>query len=303
MTNVYTPPHHDTPHPTGGTINQHGAFLMRATSVGADTALSQILTLVQEAQLSKPPIQRYADRLASYFTPAVMSIASAAFLLWWLAGRLHAVPPAWLTEDDRAQSPLVFALTVWISVITVACPCALGLATPTAVMVGTGVGARLGILIKGGDAFQAAHSVTAVVLDKTGTLTTGKAVVTDEVPLLPEAEATAVAAVATAAAAASATKPPSSSAVAGSGSGSGSRVGRARDELLALAAAVEQGSEHPVAQAILRQAKGRGLSVPHALDFEVVPGAYSFTGESQGMRLNHAPMHRPSISLTPQNTA
>lgn len=158
--------------------------------------------------------------MASLFTPAVMVIATLSFLCWFSASATGNVPLAWLTPQERNEGPFLFSLLFWISVVTVSCPCCLGLATPTAVMVGTGVGAKLGILLKGGDAFQSAQEVTAVVMDKTGTMTTGKAVVSDEV-----------------------------------------WVGRGQEDLphlLTMAATVERGSEHPVGQAILRHAMGKG---------------------------------------------
>lgn len=233
----------------GATINQNGSFLLRATSIGAHTALSQIVGLVHQAQLSKPPIQHYADHLATLFTPTVMVIATLSFMCWFTAAHTGHVPAHWL----QGQSPFLFSLLFWISVVTISCPCSLGLATPTAVMVGTGVGARLGILLKGGEAFQSAHEVTAVVLDKTGTLSTGKAMVSDEVVFVSKA----------------------------SGNSSeedlhccqgnlnlhddnqkkkkeGSSHSSSSCYLMTMAATVEKGSEHPVGQAILRHAKGRG---------------------------------------------
>jgi Cu+-exporting ATPase len=151
----------------GGTINSSGSFTFEATKVGQDTALAQIIRMVQDAQGSKAPIQRMADQIALYFVPAVMAVAALTFVFWLIAG------PA---------PEFNFALTVTIAVLIIACPCAMGLATPTAIMVGTGKGAESGVLIRGGEALEAAHKVRAIVLDKTGTITRGKPVVTDVIP-------------------------------------------------------------------------------------------------------------------------
>lgn len=151
---------------TGGTINQSGYFKMEATAVGSDTALAKIIALVDEATSSKAPIAKLADKISGFFVPAVISIATLAAVIWLLLGEsLH------------------FALTIAISVLVISCPCALGLATPTAIMVGTGRGAKQGILIKSATALETAHKVDTVILDKTGTVTAGKPVVTDILPL------------------------------------------------------------------------------------------------------------------------
>ncbi len=147
----------------GATINKQGSFKFKATKVGANTTLSQIIKLIEDAQGRKAPIQRFADRISAYFVPAVIVIALASFLIWYFA----------------VGQTFSFALIIAVSVLVIACPCALGLATPTAIMVGTGKGAEKGILIKGGDALETAHKVYAVVFDKTGTLTQGKPEVTD----------------------------------------------------------------------------------------------------------------------------
>ncbi|CAN0043760.1 unnamed protein product, partial [Phaeothamnion confervicola] len=167
----------------GGTVNQAGMLLMRATRVGDDTLLAQIARLVEEAQLTKAPIQAYADRIAGVFVPAVMAVALVTFVAWYVAAATGSVPASWMERGDGSTQPFLFALLFAISVTVVACPCALGLATPTAVMVGTGVGAANGVLIKGGPVLETAQRVSAVIFDKTGTLTTGKAVLTDEVDL------------------------------------------------------------------------------------------------------------------------
>lgn len=159
----------------GGTINNEGLLYVRATRVGADSTLSQIVKLVEDAQASKAPIQAFADRITRIFVPAVVSISIATFFVWFMLGLANAYPAEWRGTND----PFLFALMIGISVLVISCPCALGLATPTAVMVGTGVGANLGILIKGGRPLETAKKINAVLFDKTGTLTVGKLEVTD----------------------------------------------------------------------------------------------------------------------------
>ncbi len=154
----------------GGTINTNSVLSVKATKVGRETVLAQIIQLVEDAQGSKPPVQRIADTAVTYFIPAVLAIAATAFIVWFF---VFPVPP----------DPLLFALTTFVSVLVVACPCALGLATPTAVTVGIGRGAELGILIKNGEALEVAEKITTVVFDKTGTLTKGKPEVTDIIPV------------------------------------------------------------------------------------------------------------------------
>jgi len=201
----------------GATLNKSGSFRFRATKVGKDTALAQIIRLVQEAQGSKAPIQRLADVIAGYFVPIVISIAVATFVIWF---------------DFGPAPPLTFALLNFVAVLIIACPCALGLATPTAVMVGTGKGAENGILIKGGESLETIHRVDTILFDKTGTLTKGEPEVTDLIMLasLPE------------------------------------------DELLRLAAAGEKRSEHPLGEAILRKAQERGIAIGDPQDFQAVEG-------------------------------
>jgi Cu+-exporting ATPase len=201
----------------GATLNRTGSFVFRATRVGRDTALAQIVRLVAEAQGSKAPMQRLADTVAMYFVPAVLVVAALTFAGWLVLG------PA---------PRLVFALTAAIAVLIIACPCALGLATPTAIMVGTGKAAEHGILIRGGEALEQARRITAIVLDKTGTLTRGIPRVTRVVPV----------------------------------------DGFAESDLLALAAAAEVGSEHPVGEAIVGRAKDLGLTLPRAQAFEALTG-------------------------------
>lgn len=159
----------------GGTINLHGSLHIKATKVGSDTVLSQIICLVETAQMSKAPIQQFADYVASIFVPVVVVLSLLTLFAWYASGVLGAYPEEWLPENGNY---FVFSLMFAISVMVIACPCALGLATPTAVMVATGVGANNGVLIKGGDALERAQKVKYVVFDKTGTLTQGKASVT-----------------------------------------------------------------------------------------------------------------------------
>jgi P-type Cu+ transporter len=201
----------------GGSINRTGTFTFRATRVGRDTVLAQIVRLVEDAQGSKAPIQRLADRVAAVFVPVVLGIAALTFAAWMLWG----------------PAPAFFhALTNAVGVLVIACPCALGLATPTAVMVATGRGAELGVLIRSAEVLETLHRMETVVLDKTGTLTVGRPVVTDVVPA----------------------------------------AGVDADSVLAVAEAVEQGSEHPLGEAIVRAAKARGLALLPVREFRAVPG-------------------------------
>ncbi|XP_015947007.1 probable copper-transporting ATPase HMA5 [Arachis duranensis] len=158
----------------GGTVNENGVLHIKATRVGSESALSQIVRLVESAQMAKAPVQKLADRISKYFVPLVILISFTTWFAWFLAGRFNAYPKSWIPSSmDSFQLALQFG----ISVMVIACPCALGLATPTAVMVGTGVGASQGVLIKGGQALESAHKVNCIVFDKTGTLTVGKPVV------------------------------------------------------------------------------------------------------------------------------
>jgi Cu+-exporting ATPase len=199
----------------GATINISGSFRMRATKVGSETFLAQIVKLVREAQTSKAPVQKLADTISAYFVPTVLAVAVAAFSIWLASGK-----------------ELSFSLTVLISVLMIACPCALGLATPTAIMVGTGIGARGGILIKSADALQALGSATTIVFDKTGTLTEGRPSVTDILP----------------------------------------SDGKTEKELIRLTAIAERRSEHPLAHTILAEAKSQLLDVPDPSDFAAIEG-------------------------------
>ncbi|KAH9327311.1 hypothetical protein KI387_007489 [Taxus chinensis] len=158
----------------GGTLNENGVLHIRATHVGSETALSQIVRLVEAAQMAKAPVQKFADRISKFFVPLVIAISFTTWLAWFVAGKLGSYPKSWIpSKMDEFELALQFG----ISVMVIACPCALGLATPTAVMVGTGVGASQGVLIKGGGALESAHKVNCIVFDKTGTLTVGKPVV------------------------------------------------------------------------------------------------------------------------------
>jgi Cu+-exporting ATPase len=201
----------------GATINKWGSFRFRALKVGKDTALAQIIQLVRDAQGSKAPIQRLADTIAAYFVPVVISIAIATFVVWF----------------DIGPSPrLTFALLNFVAVMIIACPCALGLATPTAIMVGTGKGAEHGILIKSGESLETAHRIDAIVFDKTGTLTKGEPAVTDVLPA----------------------------------------PGFSREEILSLAGGAEKNSEHPLGQAVVRMAQKAGLPLETTADFKALEG-------------------------------
>lgn len=201
----------------GGTINQTGAFRFRATKVGKETVLAQIIGLVQQAQASKAPIQRLADLVSSYFVPIVLFVAIATFVIWF----------------DFGPSPaLTFALVSAVSVLIIACPCALGLATPLSIMVGTGKGAQNGILIRSAEALETAHKMNALILDKTGTITEGEPSLTDVV----------------------------------------TSDGYSEEELLRLVASAERASEHPLAGAIIRGAKEKGIELAEPADFDSVTG-------------------------------
>ena len=208
----------------GATLNRTGSFRFRATKVGRDTALAQIVRLVEEAQGSKAPIQRLADYIASIFVPVVLGVAVITFLVWYLLG---------------PEPAFTLALLAFVSVVIIACPCAMGLATPTAIVVGTGKGAENGILIRSGEALERAYKLDVIVLDKTGTLTQGKPQVTDVI-VAPEAR-----------------QP-------------GASLGE--DDLLTLAASAERGSEHPLGEAIVEEARLRGLGLLEAGDFSAIPG-------------------------------
>jgi len=201
----------------GATINKTGSFKFEATKIGKDTTLARIVRLVEEAQGSKAPVQKLADVIASYFVPIVIGIAVVTFLVWFFAG----------------PSPhLTYAFLNFVAVLVIACPCALGLATPTAIIVGTGKGAEQGILIRSADTLERAHKINAVLLDKTGTLTMGKPSVTDIIAV----------------------------------------AGYTRDEVLRLAASAEKNSEHSLAEAIVKTAAGKNLILSAASEFSAMPG-------------------------------
>ncbi len=212
---------------SGGTINRHGYFRFEAKRVGRDTALQQIIRLVEEAQGSKAPIARLADRIAAVFVPVVLGIAVFTLAVWLIVG-----------------APFSDALKAAVSVLVIACPCSLGLATPTAIMVGTGRAAEMGVLFKNAEALEKTERVTIVALDKTGTLTQGEPKVTDILPV----------------------------------------EGVTEEALLADAAAVEQGSEHPLADAVLTAARDRGIAIPAAEGFRAISGR-GMVAEVEGVPL------------------
>lgn len=201
----------------GATLNRTGSFTFSATRVGKDTALAQIVKLVEDAQGSKAPIQRLADQISSYFVPAVLILSLLTFGMWYLLG---------------PEPKFTYALVSMIAVLIIACPCALGLATPTAIMVGTGKGAEYGVLIRGGEALEGAHKVNAIVLDKTGTLTRGKPSVTDVIPA----------------------------------------NGLSENDLLRLVGSTERGSEHPLGEAIVLRASELGLPMSTVTAFSALAG-------------------------------
>ncbi|GAB5584718.1 copper-transporting ATPase 1 isoform X1 [Prionailurus iriomotensis] len=225
-----------------GSINQNGSLLIRATHVGADTTLSQIVKLVEEAQTSKAPIQQFADKLSGYFVPFIVVISIATLLVWIIIGFLNfeiveTYFPGYNRSISRTETIIRFAFQASITVLCIACPCSLGLATPTAVMVGTGVGAQNGILIKGGEPLEMAHKVKVVVFDKTGTITHGTPIV-NQVKVLVESN----------------------------------RI--SRNKILAIVGTAESNSEHPLGAAITKYCKQEldTETLGTCVDFQVVPG-------------------------------
>ncbi|HSX49107.1 MAG TPA: heavy metal translocating P-type ATPase [Candidatus Saccharimonadales bacterium] len=213
----------------GATINKSGSFVYKATKVGSDTMLSQIIKLVQDAQGSKAPIQRLADQISSYFVPFVIMLAIATFAVWYNFG---------------PNPVFLYAIISAITVLIIACPCAMGLATPTAIMVGTGIGAENGVLIKDAESLETAHKINTVIFDKTGTLTNGKPAVTDIVG-----------------------------------------VGQQNDnEILKLAATLEKNSEHPLAEAIVKEAETRNLQLGKTENFKAIVG-FGVTGSIGSKKL------------------
>jgi Cu+-exporting ATPase len=227
----------------GATINSNGVIRFKAEKVGNETALAQIIKLVEDAQGSKAPIAQMADIISGYFVPVVCAIALVAGIAWFAAAS------AGIANVPAGKSVTEFALTIFISILVIACPCALGLATPTAIMVGTGKGAENGILIKRGEALETAHKIQTIVFDKTGTITEGKPEVTDIVESgewrVESRE---------------------------QGVGSREYSHNKSDLLLQVVAAVEKNSEHPLGSAIVREAEKRGLVLPPVTDFKAIPG-------------------------------
>ncbi len=234
---------------SAGTINQSGTIIMQATRTGSDTTVAQIVGLVESAQIRKAPVQRLADTVAGYFTYGVLTTALLTFVFWYFIGThiwhdiaastvLNSSPHSqhligWQAQTPTHYSPILISLKLAIAVMVVACPCALGLATPTAILVGTAIGAEQGLLIKGGDVLEKVHQLKTIVFDKTGTLTTGNPTVTDCISISEKSTTTS---------------------------------------LIQLAAAVESGSQHPLAKAILDSAAEQKLSIPAATDFHTEPG-------------------------------
>ncbi|MHC5595704.1 MAG: heavy metal translocating P-type ATPase, partial [Nostoc sp.] len=235
---------------TGGTLNQSGAIAIQASRIGSDTTLAQIVALVEAAQTRKAPVQKLADTVAGYFTYGVLTASILTFVFWYffgthiwtnitMSGGMEMMSH---TTHEAHHSPLLISLKLAIAVMVVACPCALGLATPTAILVGTAMGAERGLLIKGGDVLEKVHQLDTVVFDKTGTLTTGNPIVTDCL-LIEEI-----------------------------GNGEWGIGSREPHSLIQLAAAVESGTHHPLAKAIQQEAQRQQLSIPEAVDFHTEPG-------------------------------
>ncbi|WP_233556398.1 heavy metal translocating P-type ATPase [Noviherbaspirillum sedimenti] len=228
---------------TGGAINGDGLLLVRTSAIGAETALARIIRLVERAQAAKAPIQRLVDQVSAVFVPVVLLIALASFVGWWLAGA-------------GSETAIINA----VAVLVIACPCALGLATPAAIMAGTGVGARHGILIKDAEALEVAHSITTVVFDKTGTLTIGKPALVELAPF-----------------------------------------GIDQRDLLQLAAAIQNGSEHPLARAVTGRASAEGVATLPATDLKALPGrGLAATVDGMDLRLGSTRlMQELAIDLAP----
>ncbi len=229
----------------GSTINKTGTFTFKATKVGSETMLAQIIKLVQEAQGSKAPIQRIADTISSYFVPIVIMLAFATFGIWYVFG---------------PNPALLYALLNTVAVLIIACPCAMGLATPTAIMVATGKGAELGILIKDAQSLEIAHKINTVIFDKTGTLTKGKPEVTDVIP---------------------------------------AQAGVRKDELLSLAASIEKGSEHSLAESIVKEAEEQKINFQNVTKFKAIAGhgVEGLVGKKQVFFGNRKLMAREKVVL------
>ncbi|MEX0268493.1 heavy metal translocating P-type ATPase [Leptolyngbyaceae cyanobacterium UHCC 1019] len=254
-----------------GTLNQSGAIAIQATRTGSDTTLAQIIALVETAQTRKAPIQKLADTVAGYFTYGILAIATLTFLFWYfigahlwaaeLAGMGHSVldhghsvlthlftVPSHMLHHSGTPSPLLLSLKIAIAVLVVACPCALGLATPTAILVGSGIGAERGLLIRGSDILERAHALDTIVFDKTGTLTSGKPTVTDCLVINPN------------------TTPPNQLDI------RHPSLAISSSSLLQLATTVESGTRHPLALAIQQHAQQQAIALLPAQDFLTVPG-------------------------------
>nr|WP_242031962.1 heavy metal translocating P-type ATPase [Microcoleus sp. FACHB-672] len=250
-----------------GTLNQSGVIVVRATRTGKDTTLAQIVTLVEDAQTRKAPVQKLADTVAGYFTYGVMTIAALTFIFWYFAGThlwpLETLPQAQHIASLHHEMPvispnpalstqpsaLLLSLKLTIAVLVIACPCALGLATPTAILVGTGIGAERGLLIRGGDVLEKVHQLDTVVFDKTGTLTTGHPAVTDCLPIFNDSKFLML----------------NSDFIKNSNH-------QPENFLLQLAATVESGASHPLAVAIVEEAHRLELPLVSAQDFYTEPG-------------------------------
>lgn len=241
----------------GASINKNGSMQIKATAVGSESVLSKIIALVEKAQGSKAPIAKIADKVSAYFVPAVMSIAVIAGIIWYYLGTRGIVA--------INNTPSIFALTIFVSVMVIACPCSLGLATPTAIMVGTGRGAELGILIKSGEALEKAHKIDTIVFDKTGTLTSGKPRVTDIKPLGEYSD----------------------------------------EKVLQFAASLEQYSEHPLGEAIVSYAKEKNLPFLNILNFKSVTGKgiYGTIDDKEIIIGNKKLMKDFNITITDENIA
>ena len=221
----------------GATINKNGSIKIKATAIGKDTVLAKIIKLVEDAQGSKAPIARMADIISGYFVPVVIFIAAVSSIVWYAVGKTGIA--------TLPMAPSIFALTIFISVLVIACPCSLGLATPTAIMVGTGRGAELGILIKSGEALEKAHKLNMIVFDKTGTITEGKPVITD---IVIEDESIS------------------------------------EEEFLSITASLEQHSEHPLGEAVVEEVKKRGIATGNVKDFISISGE-GIIGEVDGKKV------------------
>ena len=250
-------------------LNTTGSIVFRAEKVGADTALAQIIKLVEDAQGAKAPINRLADVVAGYFVPTVCGIALVVGIAWYLGVTIGGFP---LPEG---KAPVEFALLIAISVLVIACPCALGLATPTAIMVGTGKGAELGILIKSGEGLEKAHTINSIILDKTGTVTEGRPSVQDIIPVGEPL---------------------------GDSSLGEEKFGEERlDQILALVASAEKNSEHPLGQALVEAAEKRSLLLSPSESFTYLPG-YGIAAVVSGRQIqvgNRKLMEENSINLDP----